>query len=158
MKTLLYGIGNISRQDDAVGIWCAERLERWSSETGITGVDVDATYQLQIEDSAKVAEYDRVLFLDASVLPISHVHLEPLEPIVDATHTTHSVSPACVLGLCRELYGRTPEGYAVHIRGNAFELGAPVTGDAAANLERAVLFVQEFLTASSPTVHSRRTP
>lgn len=158
MKTLLYGIGNVSRQDDAVGVWCAERLESWSKEHGITGVDVDATYQLQIEDSAKVAEYERVLFLDASVLPIRDVHLEPLEPALDATHTTHTVSPSCVLGLCRELYGRTPEAYALHIRGRAFELGAPLTGEAAANLERAVAFVQSFLSAPPDTVHSRRTP
>jgi hydrogenase maturation protease len=157
VKTLLYGIGNISRQDDAVGIWCAERLESWSQELGLDNVDVDATYQLQIEDSAKVAEYDRVLFLDASVLPIRDVLCERLEPAMDATHTTHSVSPACVLGLCRELYGRTPEAYAVHIRGHAFELGSPVTGSALANLDRAVAFVQELLSTPSATVSSRRT-
>jgi hydrogenase maturation protease len=158
MKTLLYGIGNVSRQDDAVGIWCAERLESWSRARGFTDVDVDATYQLQIEDSAKVASYDRVVFLDASVRPIQDIHLEPLEPSIDATHTTHAVSPSCVLGLCRELYGRTPEAYALHIRGEGFELGAPVTGKAATNLRRAVTFVQEFLTAPSPTVSPRRTP
>jgi hydrogenase maturation protease len=157
MKTLLYGIGNISRQDDAVGILCAERLESWSRDNGRPGVDVDATYQLQIEDAAKIAEYDRVLFLDASVLPIRNVFLERLEPSIDATHTTHAVSPACVLGLCRELYGRTPDAYVLHIHGEAFELGESVTDRAAANLDRAVAVVQEFLTIPPPTVHAWRT-
>ncbi len=158
MKTLLYGIGNISRQDDAVGVLCAERLADWSRGRGDASVDVDATYQLQIEDAAKVAEYDRVLFLDASVLPISDVLLERLEPAIDATHTTHAVSPSCVLGLCRELYGRSPEAYALHIRAEEFELGASVTDRAAAHLRRAVSLMQKFLSIPSPTVHAWRTP
>jgi hydrogenase maturation protease len=157
MKTLLYGIGNISRQDDALGILCAERLEAWSRGRDCAGVEVDATYQLQIEDAAKIAEYDRVVFLDASVLPVPEVHLERLEPAIDATHTTHAVSPACVLGLCRELYGRTPDAYALHIHGEAFELGESVTDRAAANLDRAVAVVQDLLTIPPPTVHAWRT-
>lgn len=158
MKTLLYGIGNVSRQDDAVGIRCAEQLEEWARWEGVRELTVDATYQLQIEDAAKVADFERVLFLDASVLPVEGIHLERLEPAVDATHTTHAVSPACVVGLCRELYDRAPEAYALHIRAYEFELGAPITGGAAANLERAVAFLREFLTPPSPMHASRRKP
>lgn len=147
VKTLLYGIGNISRGDDALGILCAERIGAWCTAGGRADVDVDAAYQLQIEDAAKAAEYDRVVFLDASVLEIRDIHLERLAPVLDATHSTHAVSPGCVLALCRELYGKTPEAYALHIRGYAFELGADLQPAAAGNLEAAVAFLQEFLAA-----------
>jgi hydrogenase maturation protease len=147
VKTLLYGIGNVSRGDDAVGILCAERIGAWCAAEGLDGVEVDATYQLQIEDAARIAEVDRVIFLDASVLPIRDIHLEPLVPVMDATHSTHAVSPGCVLALCRELYDRTPEAYALHIRGYAFELGADLQPEAAGNLDAAVAFLREFLVA-----------
>lgn len=147
MKTLLYGIGNISRGDDALGVLCAERIGEWCTAGGMPGVDVDAAYQLQIEDAAKAAEYDRVIFLDASVLDIRDIYLEPLRPLLDATHSTHAVSPGCVLGLCHELYGRTPEAWALHIRGYGFELGAELQPAAAGNLDTAVRFLKEFLAA-----------
>jgi hypothetical protein len=57
------------------------------------------------------------------------------------------VSPGCVLALCAELYGRRPETYALHIRGEEFELGAELQPRAGANLDAAVGFLKEFLAA-----------
>lgn len=157
MKTLLYGIGNISRQDDAAGILCAERLDEWCRNGGPAGVAVESGYQLQIEDAEAIAGYDRVIFLDASLGPEEDVRLERVMPRFDTTHTTHAVSPECVLALCRELYGKTPEAYALHIPARAFELGAPMTPDAERHLERALAVVRTFLAGPAPDVPSRRT-
>jgi hydrogenase maturation protease len=158
MKTLLYGIGNVSRQDDAVGVLCAGRLEEWCRDGGPAGVTVESGYQLQIEDAEAIAGYDRVIFLDASVASGDDVRLEPVAPRFDATHTTHAVSPECILALCRELYGRTPETYALHIPVREFELGVPMTPDAGRQLERAVALVRTFLAGPAPDLSSRRTP
>jgi len=86
------------------------------------------------------------------------VHLEPVAPAFDASHTTHAVSPECVLALCRELYGKTPETYALHIPALRFELGAPMTPEAERNLERAVVMVRTLIAEPAHHLSSRRTP
>jgi len=66
MKTLVYGYGNPGRQDDALGILLAERVERWLTMHPVEGVVTDSNYQLNIEDAATIAAFDRVIFADAS--------------------------------------------------------------------------------------------
>ncbi len=65
-KILVYGYGNPGRQDDGLGIELAEEIDRWCSESGITNVQTDTNYQLNLEDAAGIAQYDVVIFADAS--------------------------------------------------------------------------------------------
>jgi len=59
---LVIGYGNPGRRDDGLGPALAERLQ----ELRLPGVDVDADYQLTVEDAAAAAEHDVVVFADAA--------------------------------------------------------------------------------------------
>ena len=59
--TLILGWGNPGRLDDGLGPAFVEILQTLD----LPGVEVDSDYQLQIEDAAEVASFQRVVFVDA---------------------------------------------------------------------------------------------
>jgi len=123
VKTLLIGIGNPGRQDDGLGPALVERLagsrapER--SVVQIAGETADAfwAYQLNIEDAAALLDYDRVVFADATEDAAAPAGIAPLAPAASIAFTTHEMSPASVLALAEELYGRASAGFLLQIRG-----------------------------------------
>ena len=62
-KTLIYGIGNLARQDDGLGIRLIERLETAGPPEGMS---LESNYQLNAEDALLIAPYDVVIFVDAA--------------------------------------------------------------------------------------------
>jgi hydrogenase maturation protease len=136
MNILVIGYGNPGRLDDGLGPAFAERVQALALPDVLT----DADYQLNVEDAAQVAQYDVVLFVDASTNAEAPYTLEPLK----AEHTglgfsSHSVSPAVVLGLASSLFGASPRAYLLAIRGYAFDgFGEGLSPGAAANLAAAV--------------------
>ena len=60
-KTILIGIGNDGRGDDALGWLFADQFADNSA------LEVAYRYQLQIEDAALIGQYDCVVFVDASL-------------------------------------------------------------------------------------------
>ena len=60
-KTLLIGIGNYGRADDALG-W--KFIDEFSDRDDL--YDFEYRYQLQIEDAELVTKYEKVIFVDAS--------------------------------------------------------------------------------------------
>lgn len=146
MKTLLYGYGNPGRQDDALGVACVEEMEQWIKSEGITNISTDTNYQLNIEDAATIAEYERVIFIDATIEPINDI----LYTKVDAGEahiefTMHAVSPSFVLDLCNKIYQKTPLTYLLHIKGYEWELAEGLTDAAKENLKKAVAFLKKEL-------------
>jgi len=132
---LLIGYGNPGRRDDGLGPAFAEAVERLA----IPGLAVDAAYQLGIEDAADVAAHEVVLFADADASGPEPWSLRPLEPARETGFTTHSVSPAAVLGLARDLFGARTRGWLLGIRGYEFEeFGEGLTSRAASNLAAAL--------------------
>jgi len=139
---LLLGFGNPGRRDDGLGPALAEAV----AALGLDGVDVDANYQLQVEDAADVAEHDVVLFADADVACEPPFRLRRVEPAEGARFTTHSVPPEAVMAIARREYGAATRGYLLGIRGYDFDgFGERLSGRAAAHLEAAVAFVAELL-------------
>ena len=65
--TLVFGIGNPSRGDDAIGPLMIERLEREQSAGRLSGVDLLTDFQLQPEHALDLRGRARVLFVDASL-------------------------------------------------------------------------------------------
>ncbi|NJN27298.1 MAG: hypothetical protein HC819_15640 [Cyclobacteriaceae bacterium] len=43
-KVLIYGYGNPGRQDDAVGVMCAQELEKWATDLRFKFIDFDSNY------------------------------------------------------------------------------------------------------------------
>lgn len=137
-KTILvYGIGNPGRQDDALGVLLAEKLEVWIRENQVQHVETDQNYQLNIEDADRIAGFDLVIFADASLKMIDNILLEKVEPDLRTDFSMHSVEPAFVVGLCQQMFNRHPLSYQLHIKGNSFEFMRPLTAEAKQNLELA---------------------
>lgn len=132
-KTLLYGYGNIDRQDDGVA-WhvlrtVAEDLGRDLPQQldeiffNLTP-HVDATFDLQLipEAAELIAGYERVCFIDAHTGRVEDlVHWEELTAQYEPSPFTHHLTAATCLSLAKTVYKKSPEAVLVSIRG--FEFG-----------------------------------
>lgn len=130
---LVFGYGNPSRGDDALGPLLLERLAALS----LPHVELLTDFQLQVEHAVDLQGRECVLFIDASVScppPYEFVHLGAQK---DTSYTSHAMSPAAVLHAYNELYGPPPPGYLLAVRGERFELGEPLSEAASNNLEAA---------------------
>lgn len=142
-KTLIYGYGNPGRQDDGLGARFTELCEQWISDNKMNHVTVDCNYQLNIEDAAVIAEYDTVIFVDASVVEeVENYKLEPVSPDASSIEfTMHAVSIAYVVDLCGKIYGKYPDTYALHIKAYEFDFKEELTEKALENMQQAFQYL-----------------
>ncbi|CAD5374997.1 Ni,Fe-hydrogenase maturation factor; HoxW [Rubrivivax sp. A210] len=141
---LVFGWGNRSRGDDALGPLFVERLRAMLEPCG--GVECLDDYQLQPEHALDLVSRARVLFVDASLDAAPPYAVSTVEPQRDASFSSHAMSPQALLQVYRDLHGSEPPAATLlAIRGEHFELGqAP--GDAAmAHLEAALAWAQGWL-------------
>jgi hydrogenase maturation protease len=146
-KLLIYGYGNPGRQDDGIGARFIEMVDEWIAKENLKDIFTDCNYQLNIEDSAVVADYDTVIFVDASVVEeVDDYKLETIQPN-DATieFTMHAVSTSYVIDLCRKIYNKSPKAYALHIRAYDFDFVEEITQKAIQNLNAAFQFLKNFV-------------
>lgn len=141
LNILVLGYGNPGRQDDGMGPAMAEAVQRLA----MPGVSADADYQLNIEDAAHMAEFDRVLFVDASIDGEEPFACRRVAPGADIAFTSHSVSPESVLAICEDHFGHSPETHVLAIRGYEFEFAEGITSRAKSNFEQALAFVQTLI-------------
>ncbi|MFP4059850.1 MAG: hydrogenase maturation protease [Bacteroidales bacterium] len=144
-KILVYGYGNPGRQDDGLGVLLAEKIEKWARNNHFTNIITDSNYQLNIEDAAEISNSDVVVFADASMEDIPGHCMTEVEPSPKVEFTMHSVSPGFVVNLCRQIYGKVPACYLMHIRGYEWELKESLTRKAKINLEAAFEFLTSYL-------------
>jgi hydrogenase maturation protease len=139
-ETLILGWGNPGRGDDGLGPAFVQAM----SESGLAGVVTDSDYQLQVEDAAEIARFDRVLFVDADCSGAEPFWLERLQAeSASLAFSTHSVSPAAVLALARDLFDAEPEAWILGIRGYEFdEFEERLSNGAQRNLDAAVSAVE----------------
>lgn len=139
---LLIGFGNPGRLDDGLGPAAAAALER----LGIPGVTVDADYQLSVEDAEAASRFALVLFVDADVAAGEPFGVQAVEPERGASFSSHSVRPAAVIGLSRELFGGRAAAFVIGIRGYEFDgFGERLSTAARQNLDAAVRFLEALL-------------
>jgi hydrogenase maturation protease len=132
-RTLIYGIGNISRQDDGLGIRFVELLEKMDLPEHI---QLESCFQLNAEDSLIISEYDRVYFVDASQKNHEKgFEISPLKSSNEISFSTHAMKPASVLAFCHELYEKNPETFLVAIQGSEWELGEELSESSQKNLQ-----------------------
>jgi hydrogenase maturation protease len=133
----VYGYGNPGRRDDGLGPRLAEEVEK----LGFPFVETDANYQLQIEDAARVAEFDLVVFADAAMSGAEPYAVKKLEPALKVAFTTHSMPPESVLAISRDHFGRSPDALLIGVRGYEFDLEEGLSRRALLNLKDACDFV-----------------
>ena len=65
LPLLVFGWGNLSRGDDALGPLCVEQLR--AERTASAGVEFLDDYQLQVEHALDLVGRTRILFVNASL-------------------------------------------------------------------------------------------
>src|SRR4030042_5241803 len=112
-KILLLGFGNPARADDGLGPAVADSIET----KNLPDVVVEADYQLTVEDSAQITEYDIVIFADASANGLEPFSFEPLNARQEGSFSSHSVEPAQVMALAEKLFGSKQKAFMLGVRG-----------------------------------------
>jgi hydrogenase maturation protease len=148
LRIVVFGYGNPSRGDDALGPLLLERLEAWLPTQPDLGVDTVADFQLQIEHALDLQGADLALFLDADMSCAAPFAFRRIEPTQDASYSSHALSPGALLQVCREVNGGPPPpSFTLSLRGERFELGEPLSEAAASHLDEAWHFLQDLLQA-----------
>jgi len=141
---LIFGWGNPSRGDDAVGPLLVERIDALN----FPGVECLTDFQLQVEHALDLKGRQRVLFIDASVDAASPFTVTPLIPGKDASFTSHAMSPQAILHAFAQLEGHPPPpSWLLAIRGESFELGESLSSSVELHLKAAQTWVESWLVA-----------
>ncbi len=131
---LVLAVGNPSRGDDAIGPELAARLEA----AALPGVEVISEFQLQVENALDLVGRERVIFVDAGTGTPAPYELRRVTAAADFLHTSHAISPESVLATYERLHGApAPEAWVLCVRGESFELGAPLSGAVVGRVEAA---------------------
>ena len=132
---LIYGIGNIGREDDGLG-WA---FIDWLENSGACkNAELTRHYQLQLEDADLISKKRRVLFVDATKAEsVDDICLEHVKPRMDTSFTSHSVSVPTILATCQTCFNTLPEVQLLTIKGYAWELKTGLTASAEHNLGEA---------------------
>ena len=148
---VIFGYGNPSRGDDALGSIALARAEVLSTQRGLDVALVE-DFQLQVEHALDLQGRDLALFIDAAESGPAPFEFRRLQPAEDASFTTHAITPEAVLHAYRTVRGtEPPPSYVLAIRGHSFELGEDLSDQGQANLEAAWRFLSILLEEPDPT-------
>jgi hydrogenase maturation protease len=143
-NVLLYGYGNPGRGDDGLGPALAAAVEGLA----MPGIEVDANYQLTVEDAAEMSRFSAVVFADAAAAGPSPFWFSRIDESGTGRlgWTSHSVTPVQLMALARDLFGSQVPAYTLGIRGYVFgELDEGLSERAQANLVQAISFARRAL-------------
>ncbi len=154
---LVFGYGNPSRGDDALGpalIQCLEDLQAGgpaATRNRLRPVELLTDFQLQPEHALDLAGRAAVFLVDADASLDAPYRLEPILPAQSPSYTTHEMSPGALLLVYDHIgLGDPPPSFLLRIRGTHFALGDPLSASARRNLDLAVAFLVSRLTADHP--------
>jgi hydrogenase maturation protease len=149
--TLVFGWGNPSRGDDALGPLFVEHFETLAALHPEWGeVECLTDFQLQVEHALDLQGRTRVLFVDASLDAPAPFTLGEIAPARDASFTTHAMSPQSVLKVYADIEDAAPPPtWLLAIRGERFELGEDLTATARDNLSAALAAAAHWLAQRS---------
>lgn len=142
---VILAVGNPSRGDDAIGPILHERLVAWLRDAPMAGqFELIEDFQLNIEHALDLLGRELVLFIDAgegTPAPFSFTRIEPAPGIA---HSSHELPPEAVLEVFRRtLHQEPPAAFVLCVRGEAFELGEPLSQAAQENVEGAWACLQQ---------------
>jgi hydrogenase maturation protease len=148
---LIFGWGNPSRGDDALGPLLVERIEALQRP----GVECLTDFQLQVEHALDLENRARILFVDASTDAAAPFAVTALEAARDASFTTHAMTPEAVMQVYVELHDQAPPPCALlAIRGERFDLGEALSPAAARHLDAALTWAMGWLDEDIAAAHN----
>ena len=139
--TLIFGWGNPSRGDDALGPLFVEHFTALAARHPEWGeVECLTDFQLQVEHALDLQGRRRVLFVDASLDAPPPCTLARIEAARDASFTTHAMSPQAVLKVYADIDdSEPPPCWLLAIRAESCELGEGLSESAQDHLSEALL-------------------
>lgn len=138
-RCLIYGIGNVGRQDDGLGWAFVDWLE---AQGRCPSAQLQRSYQLLIEDADLISTKRRVLFVDATKDDsVMSFELHRPAPKMDFSFTSHAISIPAIMATCQQCFGCLPEVHVLAIRGFEFELELGLTPAAQRNLGIATAYL-----------------
>lgn len=144
---LVFGWGNPSRGDDALGPLLVEQLAEQARQVLPAGQLACLTdFQLQVEHALDLVGRERVLFVDAAQDLAQPFSVRPLQPARGAGISSHAIAPEAVLQVYQDLYGEPPASNLLAIRARSFNLGEAPTTEAIDDLQLALAWAREWLT------------
>jgi len=137
---LVFGYGNPSRGDDALGPEFVRQLTVRQADAIARGeLEVLTDFQLQIEHVLDLEGREEVFFVDAEATLERDFAVRPLDPQPRRGFTTHAMTPPALMRSFEEvLKTKAPLCFVIAIGGESFELGAALSASAAAHLEAAL--------------------
>jgi hydrogenase maturation protease len=137
---LVFGWGNPSRGDDALGPLLVEQLaDRAQASRPAGQLECLTDFQLQVEHALDLRGRERVLFVDAAIGLQTPFAVSTVVPAPVAGFTTHALSPEALLQVYRDLErAEPPPCTLLAIRAQRFELGEAPGGQALADLALAL--------------------
>lgn len=142
---LIYGIGNVGRQDDGLGWAFVDWLE---GQGRCPNAETQRNYQLLLEDAELISTKRRVLFIDATKdAAVTSFTLERAAPKMDFSFTSHAISIPAIMATCQQCFECLPEVYVLAIRGFEFDLELGLTPAAQRNLDDATASLSSLRTS-----------
>jgi hydrogenase maturation protease len=142
-NVLVFGYGNLSIGDDALGPLLIEYIEK---HVNFSGLEIITDFQLQIEHALDLEGRDLVLFVGAAVGCDQPDQFSRLAPEKDRSYTSHAMSPTSVLSVYQDVvHKQPPPCFLLSIQALNFELGTDLSEQARLNLGLAEKFVQQLL-------------
>jgi hydrogenase maturation protease len=146
---LVFGWGNRSRGDDALGPMCVEQLRALYGGSG--RVEFLDDYQLMIEHALDLVGRSRVLLVDASLEGRAPFETRTVRAARGGGPSSHALPPEALLQVyCDVRREAPPPCTLLAIRGERFELGMPPSAPALRHLQAAVSWAQAWLAVPQP--------
>ncbi|MCE5182861.1 MAG: hydrogenase maturation protease [Betaproteobacteria bacterium] len=151
---LVFGYGNPSRGDDALGPQLLDLLAvNQEHHPEWPEIELLTDFQLQVEHATDLENRDLVLFIDASISCPAPCLLSRIQPSQAVSHTTHAMSPAAVMQVFERVYQcPAPPTFLLAVRGEGFELGAPLSQEAEKNRDAALKLLIQLCDRPYPDV------
>jgi len=144
-RLVVFGYGNPSRGDDAIGPLLVERLTALqAARPDWPAVELLTDFQLQVEHAVDLQGRELALFIDAHMACAAPFVFSRLEAARDVSYTTHAMTPAALLYAYAQVYRQPPPpAFLLSVRGEHFELGDPLSPAAETHLDAAARLLEK---------------
>jgi hydrogenase maturation protease len=139
---LVIGYGNELRSDDGVGPKTAAAVAEWN----LPDVRTVICHQLTPELAVPIAAAQCVIFVDAAVDCGTSVELHALQPADSAEVMAHAPDPHSLLGLAKDIFGRSPSAFWLTIPIENVDFGENLSACAHDGMQIALEKIRQLLT------------
>lgn len=149
IPVLVLACGNPLRGDDGFGRWMAAKIQEQFSSSQ---VEVLSSQQFTPEMTESISTSDTVIFLDCSATSApGQISLSPVQAVVKpARLMTHHMSPASLLRMSQELYGRIPRvAYLITVGGESFKMEEQLSDSIRGAAPAVLAMVEEIVQAAN---------